>query len=173
MTAIRIPQRWRMAPLARREARQGLLFLSPWILGFVVFTAFPMVATLGFSLTNISLAQETPLRFVGLDNYQRLLNDRTALHALSVTLRFGLLWLPVSIILPFVVALLLNSRHLLFRGGFRVLIFMPYVVPFVAGVLVWQGMLSLNGWINDSCACSACPTRHCGCSRRKRSTRRS
>jgi multiple sugar transport system permease protein len=149
MTAIRIPQRFRMTPLARREARQGLLFLSPWIFGFVVFTAFPMIATLGFSLSNISLAQETPLRFVGLENYQRLFNDRQAIHALSVTLRFGVLWLPVAIILPFVVALLLNSRYLLFRGPFRVLMFMPYVVPFVAGVLIWQGMLSLNGWIND------------------------
>ena len=82
MTAIRIPQRFRMTPLARREARQGLLFLSPWIFGFVVFTAFPMIATLGFSLSNISLAQETPLRFVGLENYQRLFNDRQAIHAL-------------------------------------------------------------------------------------------
>ena len=149
MTSLRLAQRFRMRPLARREARQGLLFLSPWLFGFVVFTAFPMIATLAFSLSNISLAQETPLRFVGLDNYQRLLEDRQAWHALSVTLRFGILWLPIAIIVPFLVALLLNSRHLHFRGVFRVLFFMPYVVPFVAGVLVWQGMLGLNGWIND------------------------
>jgi ABC-type sugar transport system permease subunit len=149
MNTIRLAQRIRMTPLARREARQGLLFLSPWIFGFIVFTAFPMIATLGFSLSNISLSQDTPLRFVGLDNYSRLINDRAAIHALSVTLRFGVIWLPVAIILPFVVALLLNSRFLLFRGAFRVLFFMPYVVPFVAGVLIWQSMLSLNGWIND------------------------
>ena len=149
MTGIPIARRLRISPLARREARQGLLFLSPWLFGFVVFTAFPMIATLAFSFSNISLAQDEPLRFVGLDNYQRLFNDRQAIHALSVTLRFGVVWLPVAIILPFLVALLLNSRHLMFRGVFRVLFFMPYVVPFVAGVLIWQGMLSLNGWIND------------------------
>jgi ABC-type sugar transport system permease subunit len=149
MTSIPFARRFRTSPLARREARQGLLFLSPWLIGFVVFTAFPMLATLAFSFSNISLAQETPLQFVGLDNYQRLLNDRQAIHALSVTLRFGVIWLPVAIIVPFVVALLLNSRHLLFKGLFRVLFFMPYVVPFVAGVLVWQSMLGLNGWIND------------------------
>ena len=149
MTSIQIAQRFRLSPLARREARQGLLFLSPWLFGFVVFTAFPMIATFGFSLSNISLAQETPLRFVGLDNYHRLFNDRQAIHALSVTLRFGVIWLPVAIVLPFLIALLLNSRYLMFRGVFRVLFFMPYVVPFVAGVLIWQGMLSLNGWIND------------------------
>src|SRR5687768_11766702 len=149
MTPIPFGQRWRMTPLARREARQGLLFLSPWIFGFVVFTAFPMIATLAFSLSNISLAQEVPLQFVGLQNYERLIGDRQAQHALSVTLRFGVIWLPVAIILPFLVALLLNSKYLLFKGTFRVLFFMPYVVPFVAGVLIWQGMLSLNGWIND------------------------
>lgn len=142
-------QRLRMTPLARREARQGLLFLSPWIIGFVVFTAFPMLATLAFSFSNISLAQETPLQFVGFENYERLLNDRQAHHALSVTLRFGVIWLPVAIILPFLIALLLNSRYLRFKGAFRVLFFMPYVVPFVAGVLIWQGMLGLNGWLND------------------------
>lgn len=142
-------QRLRMTPLARREARQGLMFLSPWLIGFVVFTAFPMLATLAFSFSNISLAQETPLQFVGLDNYERLIGDRQAHEALWVTLRFGVIWLPVAIIAPFLVALMLNSRHLLFKGVFRVLFFMPYVVPFVAGVLIWQGMLSLNGWIND------------------------
>ena len=58
------------SPMARREARWGLLFLSPWILGFLGFTLFPMIATLAFSFTNINLAQEEPqsglpLRSVG------------------------------------------------------------------------------------------------------------
>jgi ABC-type sugar transport system permease subunit len=138
-----------MTPLARREARRGLLFISPWILGFIAFTAFPMVATLGFTFTNLQLNQEEPLRFVGLENYQNLIGDRQAWASLAVTLRFAALWLPVSIILPFVLALALNSRYVRGQGTFRVLFFLPYVVPFVAGVLVWQGMLGLNGWINS------------------------
>jgi ABC-type sugar transport system permease subunit len=138
-----------MTPLARREARRGLLFISPWILGFIAFTAFPMVATLGFTFTNLQLNQEEPLRFVGLENYQNLIGDRQAWASLAVTLRFAALWLPVSIILPFVLALALNSRYVRGQGTFRVLFFLPYVVPFVAGVLIWQGMLGLNGWINS------------------------
>lgn len=138
-----------MTPLARREARQGLLFISPWIVGFVLFTVFPMIATLFFSFSNIQLNQVEPLRLVGFDNYARLFDDRLAIQSLRVTLSFAVLWLPVSIVAPFVVALLLNSVHLRARGVFRVLLFMPYVVPFVAGALIWSSMLSLNGWVNE------------------------
>ena len=50
-----------MTPLARREARWGYLFISPWLIGFLAFTALPMIATLAFTFTNINLAQEEPL----------------------------------------------------------------------------------------------------------------
>ena len=137
-----------MSPLARREARQGLLFISPWIVGFLAFTLFPMAATLAFTFLNITLAQDTPLRFVGLDNYVRMLNDQHVWQSLGVTIRFAILWLPTSIVVPFVVALGLNSKYLRGAGIMRTLFFLPYVVPFVAGVLVWEQMLTDDGWIN-------------------------
>ena len=60
-----------------------------------------------------------------------------------------MLALPVAVCLPFLVALMLHSRHLRGSGGFRVLFFLPYVVPFVAGVLIWGGMLNADsGWVN-------------------------
>jgi ABC-type sugar transport system permease subunit len=62
--------------LARNEARWGLIFLSPWLIGFVAFTFLPIIASLIFSVTNISLAQDQPLRFVGLENFQRMLADK-------------------------------------------------------------------------------------------------
>jgi ABC-type sugar transport system permease subunit len=137
------------SPMTRREARWGLLFLSPWVLGFLGFTLFPMVATLAFSFSNINLAQEEPLRFVGVANYQALVDDSQVWESLLVTLKFAVLALPVGVILPLAVALLLNSKSLKGSGIFRVLFFMPYVVPFIAGVLIWQGMLSTDtGWIN-------------------------
>jgi ABC-type sugar transport system permease subunit len=136
------------SPLARREARHGLLFISPWIVGFLAFTLLPMVATLIFTFLNITLAQETPLRFVGLDNYARMLNDQHVWQSLGVTARFAVLWLPTSIIVPFVIALGLNSKYLRGAAIMRTLFFLPYVVPFVAGVLVWEQMLTDDGWIN-------------------------
>jgi ABC-type sugar transport system permease subunit len=149
MTAIPLPRRRRMSRLAWIEARWGLFFIAPWILGFLAFTLLPMIATLAFTLTNINLDQRTPLAFVGLANYQRLFGDVQAWESLGVTLRFAALALPISVFLPLLVALLLSSRHLKASGLFRVLFFLPYVVPFVAGVLIWQAMLNpADGWIN-------------------------
>src|SRR5215208_3835014 len=153
MTAIRlpIPTRLRRASLARREALFGYAFLSPWLIGFLALTLIPMVATLVFTFTNINLSQEEPIRFVGLSNYQRLLADPRVWQSIKVTLQYALISLPVGIIVPFSVALLLNSRSLRGSSFFRVLFFLPYVVPFVAGVLIWGGMLNAEtGWVNGA-----------------------
>jgi len=138
-----------MSRLAWHEARSGLLFLSPWIIGFLAFTLIPVIATLAFTFTNITLSQDVPLRFVGLDNYLALFRDPQVWESLLVTFKFAAISLPVAVILPFAVALLLNSRSLRGSALFRVLFFMPYVVPFVAGVLIWSQMLNSDtGWIN-------------------------
>ena len=148
MTAVATRRRAPMKPLARREARQGYLFISPWLIGFVAFTALPMLATLAFTFTNLTLGQEEPLRFVGFENYADLAADAQAWDSLWVTLRFAVLWLPVVVILPLAIALLLNSSSMRGSAMFRILFFLPYVVPFVAGVLIWQTMLGETGWIN-------------------------
>lgn len=138
-----------MTPLARREARQGLLYVSPWIIGFLAFTLIPIVASLAFTFLNLTLSQEEPLQVVGVDNYVRFFNDTRVWESLSVTFRFALLWLPVSMVAPFVIALGLNSKRIRGAGIMRSLFFMPYVVPFVAGVLIWNQMFAPTGWINN------------------------
>ena len=138
----------RLTPLARREARQGLLYISPWIIGFLAFTAIPIGATFVFTFLNLTLSQSDPLRFVGFDNYARLLRDGQVWESLSVTLRFAVLWLPVSIVVPFLLAVGLNSKYVRGAPLMRSLFFLPYVVPFVAGCLVWEQMLSDTGWLN-------------------------
>jgi ABC-type sugar transport system permease subunit len=156
MTGIRLPRRGsivpeslRLKPLARREARWGYTFLLPWIVGFLAFTLLPMIVSLVFTFTNVNLAQTEPLAFVGLKNYQQLFGDRQTWESLAVTLRFAALNLPVAIVIPFVVALVLNSPYLRGSSLFRTLFFLPYVIPFVSGVLIWQSMLNLEtGWLN-------------------------
>lgn len=139
----------RMSGLAWRRARWGYVFIAPWLIGFLLFTAMPMVATFVFTLTNVNLSQAEPLRFVGLDNWAKLLADKTAWDSLAVTFKYALLALPIAVTLPFIVALMLQSRHLRGASGFRVLFFLPFVVPFVAGVLIWGGMLNPDtGWLN-------------------------
>ncbi|MFB9967971.1 carbohydrate ABC transporter permease [Sinosporangium siamense] len=136
--------------MARREARHGFLFILPWIIGFVVFTLTPMVATFVFTFLNISLEDQGPVRFVGLDNYARLLGDEQAWESLWVTTRYALMWLPVVVVLPFLLALVVNSSRVRGTGLLRVMLFMPYVVPFVAGGLIWQNMLVEDGWVNSA-----------------------
>lgn len=153
MTALttRLTAGLRRPSLARREALFGFAFISPWIVGFLAFTLVPMIATLGFTFTNYTLAQEEPLTFVGLDNYGRLFGDDRVWQSLMVTVKYAALSLPVGVAVPFCVALLLNSRSLRGKAVFRVLFFMPYVVPFVAGVLIWNGMLNAEtGWLNGA-----------------------
>src|SRR5262245_2717230 len=149
-TSVARPKaRSRFSGLGWRRARWGYVFIAPWIIGFVAFTAFPMIATLVFSFTNINLNQADPLAFVGLDNYTKLLADQQVWDALAVTLKYMALALPVAVALPLIFALMLHSYHLKGSGFFRVLFFLPYVIPFVAGVLVWGGMLNPDtGWIN-------------------------
>ena len=139
----------RFSGLGWRRARWGYVFIAPWLIGFVLFTAFPMVATLVFSFTNINLTQSQPLQFVGLKNYETLLRDQQTWTSLGITFKFAALALPLAVILPLLVALLLHSRHLRGSGAFRILFFLPFVVPFVATVFIWGGMLNPEtGWIN-------------------------
>ena len=137
--------------LGRREALWGLLFISPWLIGFLFLTLAPMVATFIFTFTNINLIQDAPLRFVGLDNYAHLLRDARTWDALLVTFKFAAIALPIGLILPFAIALLLNSKSLRGSRYFQALFFMPFVIPFVAALFAWSGMLNPeSGWINGT-----------------------
>ncbi len=156
-----------LPPIARREMRNGLIFLSPWIFGFLVFTLIPIIASLFFSFIDLSITDgilSTP-KFVGLDNYIKMINDpmvgmnpRTWItwfapsstpSSMGVTITFGLIALPVGIFLPLGLALLMNNPYLKGQMFFRSLFYMPYIVPFVAAIYLWGGMLNAeSGWIN-------------------------
>lgn len=132
-----------------QQTRWGWLFISPWLFGFVCLTLVPMAASLVFSLTNFDLTQPGEVRFIGLENYARLLNDPTLGVALGATLRFALFALPLAIGLPVLLAALLNSKYLVGRRFFRTLFYMPYIVPVVSAVYIWGGVLNTEtGWLN-------------------------
>jgi multiple sugar transport system permease protein len=108
-----------------------------------------VIASLGFSFTNFQLNKPEELRFVGLDNYIQLFHDPLLATSLSVTIKYAIIALPIAVILPIVLASLLNSKHLMGKHLFRTLFYMPYIVPLVSAVYIWQGMLnSETGWFN-------------------------
>ncbi len=145
-----------MKPLQRREMLNGLTYLSPWIIGFLVFTLLPMILTLLFSLKELKV--EDGLlggKFVGLGNYIQYFKDPQIWSssgtpgAMWITIKFGLIALPVGLFLPLGLALLMNNKHVKGQMIFRSLFYMPYIVPFVAAVFLWGGMLNPEtGWIN-------------------------
>jgi ABC-type sugar transport system permease subunit len=147
-----------MPPMARREFYTGMLFLSPWLFGFIVFTLIPMGATLLFTFMDAKVVDllNAP-KWVGFQNYATLLTDNAVWNARPnstpgafwITLRFGLIALPVGILVPLGIAVLMNSKYLKAQTVFRSLFYMPYIIPMVASVFLWGGVLNPeNGWIN-------------------------
>jgi multiple sugar transport system permease protein len=138
--------------LARRETLWGLAFLSPWLIGLVVFTALPIAASLALSFTNFNILHPDDIRFIGLDNYSRmwseLLNNGAVGQSLGVTARFALMSVPLGIGLALGLALLLNQKLLAGKPVFRTLFFMPVLIPLVASTIVRQGFHNgSTGWL--------------------------
>lgn len=135
--------------VARRERRWGLGFVSPWLVGFLVFFTMPLVASLVLSFTDYELADQDgrPTSFVGLENWRRLFSDPDVRQGAVVTFKYGLVAIPLSILIPLGIAYLMVSKHLRFRGFFRAMFYLPTMVPFVAAAIVWRFYLNGEfGW---------------------------
>jgi ABC-type sugar transport system permease subunit len=141
-------RRFEMTP-SRREAAWGFAFIGLWLVGFLLFTAGPLIASFIISFTNFDLGHPETWSFVGLDNYRTALSDPNVRQGLLVTLKFGLISIPLTMGASLGVAILMNHRRLAGRPIFRTLFFMPIQIPLVAGTLVWLGFLNTNtGWLN-------------------------
>jgi multiple sugar transport system permease protein len=135
--------------MATREALSGFAFISPWLIGLALFTAIPMVASFVMSFTDFDPREPEATQFVGLANYERMLHDPLLATALSVTVRFALINVPVTLAVALGVAMLVNSTLLAGRNVFRTLFYMPMQIPIVASTLIWIGMLNAStGWLN-------------------------
>jgi len=134
---------------SRREAIWGYVFVSPWIIGFLLFTVGPLIASLILSFTDFNLLRPEETRFVGTDNYARLATDPLVTQGLVVTVRFALIAIPATMLASLGLAVLVNSPKLFGRSGFRTLFYMPIQIPLVASTLVWIGFLNTEtGWLN-------------------------
>ncbi|EHB6497720.1 sugar ABC transporter permease [Enterococcus faecalis] len=138
------------------------LFLLPSLMGFLVFIIYPVFYSLGVSFTDWDLIN--PMKFVGIKNYQSLVNDSTFWNSLKNTFLFIIGYLPSVMIIGLLVALLLNSK-LCLKPVFRGVYFLPVVTSWVAVSLVWKWlfnpkyglinyfltMIGLHGpnWLND------------------------
>lgn len=140
-TPVAPAPRKRVRRYNRREAVAGYLFISPWIIGFLVFTAGAMIYSLVISFSHYNLATNTA-RPAGMSNYAQLLEDPRVATALGNTLFYALLAVPLEIAFALFLASLLNSvgRG---AGAFRTLYYLPKMTPIVATAAVF--FLLLNG----------------------------
>lgn len=123
-----------MSARAKREAMLGYLFISPWLIGLVIFTIGPILVSLYLSLTNYEIVR-APV-FSGLTNYRFLFSDRLFWQSLQVTTVYVAVSVPLGLILSFAVALLMNQK-LKYLGLWRTIFYVPNLVPVIASSVLW------------------------------------
>jgi len=128
------------SPARRREAIEGILYLSPWIIGFILFVAGPLFASMYLSFTKYNVLR--PPQFIGLDNYiYAFTKDDLFLPSIWRTFYFSLLSVPLSMLGSLLIAILLNQK-LIATSVWRTLYFLPTLTPIVAAALLWRWMLN-------------------------------
>lgn len=129
----------RLGRLRRREAWTGFFLISPWLVGLVVFTLGPLVASLYLSLTRYTLL--TPPAFVGLANYEHLIHSHDFWLSLWVTTYYAVFAIPLDLAVALGMALLLN-QNVRFRSFFRTVFYLPVILPPAAVAMLWNWILN-------------------------------
>jgi len=123
----------------RSNFRIGMLFLLPWTIGFLVFTLYPMAASFYYSFTIYHA--RAPLEWIGLKNYIDLLHDNLFWQSLSNTLYMVIIGVPLTLLMSFICAVLLNLK-VKGQSIYRVIYFLPSIVPTVASTILWLWILN-------------------------------
>jgi ABC-type sugar transport system permease subunit len=125
----------------QQEARTGLLFLSPWLIGFVLLKALPILAALVFSVTDFKMLSPETTRFIGLENYVRFLKDTQAGASLFGSLGYFLLTVPLEMVVALLLAAIFTSDRLKNKRFSQTLIFMTSVIPSTSIFFIFLGSL--------------------------------
>jgi multiple sugar transport system permease protein len=126
--------------IARREALWFWFFISPWAIGFLIFTLYPIIASFYYSLTRYNISSE-PV-FIGFQNYIDLWNDKIFWKSLQVTGYYTIVTVPLGIVVGLLIATLLNQK-VPFLGVFRTIFYMPSLIAgSVAVVLLFSWLLN-------------------------------
>ncbi|PPF54824.1 sugar ABC transporter permease [Rathayibacter sp. AY1C2] len=141
-------------PVSARRARRdwrGWGFIGPFMLVFLAVLVAPVVYAIYLSLFRQQLVGGNA--FVGVENYVLLLQDPRFWESLGRVTLFLVVQVPVMLVLSLVAALAIDSAHLVGRGAFRILLFLPYAVPGVVAALIWGflygNQFGLTGSVND------------------------
>lgn len=133
---------------AARNNRNGLLFALPWIIGFICFSVYPLMASLYYSFTKFNPIM--PPKWVGLSNYIDVFKDSLAGKSMLNTLFIALVSTPVNLFAALILASLVNQKFRA-RGVVRTVFFIPSIIPMVAATMIWIWMFDPTyGYINNA-----------------------
>ncbi|MBN1668880.1 MAG: sugar ABC transporter permease [Anaerolineales bacterium] len=149
MTEMNSPAR--ILPRSKRlryDRRFGLLLISPWLLGLLLFKLLPILASFGISFTDFHMLNPDETAFTGLDNYLRSWRDPAVGYLLFETLAMALGTVPLQLVASIGLAALLSNPRLRARTALRTLFFLPSIIPSVAILFMWFGFVDPNtGWL--------------------------
>jgi len=128
----------------RSSDKAGYVMVLPYVLHFLIFVAYPLV--FAFILVFCRWDIVTPMEFIGLRNIQRLMNDTTFWTAVTNTLKFLVLHIPLQIVLALLIAVVLNGPIKL-RGFFRGAFFLPFVISGAVVTILWQQLYSTDAGV--------------------------
>ena len=133
----------------RFKRQIGLLLISPWLIGLVLFKLAPILASFVFSFTDFHLLNPDQIQFTGLQNYRIFARDLDAGSALWKTIKLALVIIPLQTFASIFAAALLSSEKLLAKNTMRLLFFLPSIIPSFSAALMWDGFTSPStGWLN-------------------------
>ena len=121
--------------MKKREMVYGLLFISPWLIGFLIFTLYPIISSLYYSLCDYKVISAP--QFIGMENYAALFGDTVFVKALKNTAYMVCFGVPITTFIAVGVTVMMNNKSLKHTGIFRVLFFIPTLVPTVVACLLW------------------------------------
>ena len=126
--------------------RNFFLYISPWLIGLSAFTIFPMILSIIYSFTDVKMAtvKSEPLNFIGLKNYINIFTiDNNFKVAIFNTFTYAIIKVSLLVIFAILFALLLNSK-IVGKKVFRVMIYLPSVIPVVSVSLLWKLIFTGN-----------------------------
>lgn len=119
---------------SKRDNMYFYLFISPWLIGFIVFALYPILASLYYSFTDYDIISSP--HFIGLGNYKELFEDELFYTSIAVTLKYTLISVPLGLFLSLIFAMLINMK-IPARGFFRTAMYFPSMVSGVSMSLLW------------------------------------
>lgn len=152
MSMVNSAGKRRVSNEARRQNRYGYGFIMPWLIGLFVFTLIPMIFSLVLSFCKWDIVTGlSTIKFIGFQNFEKIFADKKFYKAMEVTFKFCLISIPFYQIASLLVAMLLNMR-IKFMRTFRLIFFLPSIIPTVASSMIWAQILGKDGLINQGLA---------------------